>query len=99
MHLRKYLLCFSFFWIACGQPDKTFTVLSAGNSGIDFNNYLEESEELNVLNYTYFYNGGGVAAGDLNNDGLPDLVFTGNMVRNKLFINKGGLKFEDYFSD
>jgi hypothetical protein len=95
MHLRKYLLCFSFFWIACGQPDKTFTVLSSGNSGIDFNNYLEESEELNVLNYTYFYNGGGVAAGDLNNDGLPDLVFTGNMVRNKLFINKGGLKFED----
>jgi hypothetical protein len=81
--------------MACNHSDKTFTVLSSGKSGIDFNNFLEESDELNVLNYTYFYNGGGVAAGDLNNDGLPDLVFTGNMVRNKLFINKGGLKFED----
>lgn len=79
----------------CNVRTSLFEERSSGSTGIDFNNYLEESEELNVLNYTYFYNGGGVAIGDLDNDGLPDIVFTGNMVRNKIFINKGGMRFED----
>lgn len=84
--------------LSCNTKAVKFDALSPSYTGVDFNNYLEESDELNVLNYTYFYNGGGVAVGDLNNDGLPDLVFTGNMVRNKLFINKGNMKFEDITS-
>ncbi|MFD2573411.1 VCBS repeat-containing protein [Spirosoma soli] len=58
-------------------------------------NQLRETEQENVLAFEYFYNGGGVAAGDLNNDGLPDLFFTGNQVENKLYINKGKLVFTD----
>jgi len=72
-----------------------FHRLSNSESGIDFRNLIEENEEMNVLNYTYFYNGGGVAAGDINGDGLPDLLFTGNMVKNRLYLNKGNHRFED----
>src|SRR4030095_8015221 len=54
-----------------------------------------ESTDLNIIAYEYFYNGGGVAAGDINNDGLIDLYFTGNMVENKLYLNKGNMVFED----
>ena len=98
MIVRTYILSIAILLNACSQSSKTFVEMSESKTGIDFNNYLEESDELNVLNYTYFYNGGGVATGDLNNDGLPDIVFTGNMVRNKIFINKGDMKFEDITS-
>ncbi|MEO6948602.1 MAG: VCBS repeat-containing protein [Ginsengibacter sp.] len=72
-----------------------FTILDEDKTGVNFENTLFDGEALNVLNYTYFYNGGGVAIGDINNDGLPDILFTGNMVRNRLFLNKGNFKFED----
>jgi hypothetical protein len=62
---------------------------------LEFNNELKETSTLNILYYPYFYNGGGVAIGDINNDGLPDLYFTGNQVPNKLYLNKGNLEFED----
>jgi len=91
----RYLLLSLLFLSSCHRSDSVFEALSPRSTGIDFNNYLEESDDLNVLNYTYFYNGGGVAIGDLDNDGRPDIVFTGNMVRNKIFINKGGMSFED----
>ncbi|RMG21168.1 MAG: RNA-binding protein, partial [Bacteroidetes bacterium] len=70
-------------------------LLSPGKTGVEFKNILRESDLFNVLEYGYFYNGGGLAAGDLNQDGLPELYFSGNMVANRLYLNKGGLKFED----
>ena len=64
-------------------------------SGIDFTNTLTETKDFNVFKYRNFYNGGGVAAGDLNNDGLPDIFFTANQGSDKLYLNKGNFKFED----
>lgn len=72
-----------------------FSLLSAQETGIAFNNAVSESEALNILSYEYFYNGGGVAVGDINNDGLADLFFTGNMKPNRLYLNLGGFKFKD----
>jgi hypothetical protein len=81
---------------ACrGDHTTLFTLLSKSHTGIDFENAIQESDEMNVLNYVYFYNGAGVAVGDINNDGLQDILFTGNMVSNRLYLNKGNLKFED----
>ena len=72
-----------------------FKLLSPLETNIRFSNDINESENLNVLAYEYFYNGGGVAVGDINNDGLPDLFFTGNMKPNKLYLNLGNMKFKD----
>ncbi len=68
---------------------------TAKETGLSFENVLTETDDLNILDYLYFYNGGGVAVGDINNDGLTDIFFSGNMVQNKLYLNKGDLKFED----
>ena len=96
MKTQILLITLIFFIItACQSDDKLFTSLSKSKTGINFRNILQESEELNVLNYMYFYNGGGVAVGDVNNDGLTDVLFTGNMVKNRLFLNKGEMNFED----
>jgi hypothetical protein len=64
-------------------------------TGIDFKNTITETDDLNILDYLYFYNGGGLAVGDINGDTLPDLFFSGNQTKNKLYLNKGGLRFED----
>jgi hypothetical protein len=72
-----------------------FRLLDAGKTGLDFENVLTQSTEFNVFNYMYFFNGGGLAADDFNQDGLIDLYFTSNMGPNKLFINEGGFKFKD----
>ncbi len=72
-----------------------FKLLSPKETGIHFSNDIKESEQRNVLNFEYFYNGGGVAVGDINNDGLPDLLFTANDKPCKLFLNLGGMKFKD----
>jgi hypothetical protein len=72
-----------------------FTPLSPDATGVDFNNKITESLEYNFYTDQYMYNGAGVAIGDINNDGLPDLFFAGNQVDNKLYLNKGNLKFED----
>ena len=72
-----------------------FQSLPASATGIRFSNDIKETEELNILNYEYFYNGGGVAAGDINNDGLVDLLFTANSKPCKLYLNLGGFKFKD----
>ncbi len=72
-----------------------FSILTPYHSGLNFTNRLRESERMNGLFYEYFYNGGGVAVGDVNNDGLADIYFTSNLEANKLFLNRGNLKFED----
>ncbi len=74
---------------------KLFTLLNAEQTGLNFQNTLSEGLNTNILMYEYFYNGGGVAAGDFNNDGLADLYFTSNMSDNKMYLNKGNLVFED----
>lgn len=72
-----------------------FTEILATQSGIEFSNSLQETPQINRLNYEYFYNGGGVAVGDINNDGLQDIYLVGNMTPDKLYLNKGDFKFED----
>ena len=72
-----------------------FTPLTSAETGIDFNNLVENQKDFNVFKYRNFYNGGGVAIGDVNNDGLPDIYMTANMEPNKLYINKGGFQFEE----
>lgn len=86
----------SLFFLACqSRTDALFTKLDPVQSGIIFENTVEESPQINILSYEYTYNGGGVAAGDFNNDGLCDLYFSGNAVSNRLYVNEGNLKFRD----
>ena len=92
--MRKLLLFTfaTFLFYSCKKnsaPDTLFLKLDPRVSHLDFSNNLTESEELNIIEYLYFYNGGGVAAGDINNDGLPDLFFTSNQEENQLYLNKG----------
>ncbi len=94
--VRNSLLFFLIFIVAsCNNSEHLFTRLDEKDTGINFENTLFEDGPLNVANYIYFYNGGGVSVGDINNDGLQDVLFTGNMVRNRLFLNKGNFEFED----
>ena len=79
----------------CSEEGKLFRNPSPKETGVLFENTVTPTEDLNILDYLYFYNGGGVALGDIDNDGLTDLFFSGNQVKNKLYRNKGGLKFED----
>jgi hypothetical protein len=85
-----------FFLISSCKNNKTlFEQVASSHSGIHFNNKIIENDSINPIDLTNVYNGGGVGVGDFNNDGLPDLYFTGNLVSNKLYLNKGDLKFED----
>ncbi len=90
------VLCYIGFFSSCSQnDDKLFSLLSTRKTGIKFRNIIEETENFNHLDYSYLYNGAGVAIGDVNNDGLSDIYFTGNLVSSRLYLNKGNFKFED----
>ncbi len=86
----------SLLFVGCSKKqDQLFEKLSSDESNITFNNQLLESKNISILDYLYYYNGGGVALGDINNDGLVDVYFTSNQGKNKLYLNKGKNKFED----
>jgi enediyne biosynthesis protein E4 len=93
--LYYYVFVLCALLTGCGDDtSKMFTDLGT-KTGIDFRNLLVEDETLNVAHYIYFYNGAGVAVGDINNDSLQDVFFTGNMVKNRLYLNKGNFEFEN----
>src|SRR3954466_13835479 len=87
-----------FFLSGCKTNEKKtaplFTALDNKQTGLDFNNKLTPTNQFNMFKYMYFYNGGGIGAGDFNNDGLIDLFFSANQTDNKLYINQGKLKFK-----
>jgi len=101
--MKKYLGILAAIAFSCSQQsepttpstDKLFTKISPEQSGIQFINNLNETKQFNLFTWKYIYNGAGVAAGDINNDGLVDLYFSGNANANKLYINKGDFQFED----
>ena len=104
--MRKYffhwaVLGVGIFGFSCAKKeaepiiDPLFELKKPEQTGLRFENLLTSTPEANILEYLYFYNGGGVAAGDIDNDGLIDLYFTGNQVPNKLYRNKGNFQFED----
>ncbi|MFD1551633.1 hypothetical protein DNU06_02985 [Putridiphycobacter roseus] len=76
----------------------SFEKVASDHSGIKFSNTIAENDTFNFFNFEYMYNGGGVAVGDINNDGLADIYFTGNEVSDKLYLNKGNMQFEDITS-
>lgn len=92
--LKVILLMYVFSACREGQQ-KLFSDLDSDDTGIDFRNLIIEDENLNFGSYIYFYNGAGVAIGDINNDGLQDVFFTGNMVKNRLYLNKGDFTFQN----
>lgn len=77
------------------ESEKRFEILSSEHTQIHFSNNLRNTFDFNILNYLYFYDGGGVSIGDINNDGLPDIYFTANMLPNTLYLNRGNFRFED----
>ena len=99
----KRILLLSFFILLFANCSKTnsennntlFTKIDASTTGINFVNEVKNGADMNIFKYRNFYNGGGVAIGDINNDGLIDVFFTSNLGNNKLYLNKGNLKFED----
>lgn len=90
-----YLIIFLLI-TSCSEGGTTlFTNPSPEQTGLTFTNTLTETDDLNILDYLYFYNGGGVAVGDINGDNLPDIYLSGNQVKNKLYLNNGDLTFTD----
>lgn len=96
--LRLHFIALLALLVLTGWTQKSpalFKLLSPSQSGVDFKNTIYEDDTTNILNQANIYNGGGVGIGDFNNDGLQDIYFAGNMVSNKLYLNKGALSFKD----
>ena len=94
-HAYSLLLCLFIFSCKEKKIDTLFEKLEPSYTGVTFSNDLSYDAKFNIYTYRNFYNGGGVAIGDINNDGLPDLFFTANMKDNRLYLNKGNMQFED----
>ncbi|MEM8523444.1 MAG: VCBS repeat-containing protein [Bacteroidota bacterium] len=101
MNLSKYAaFLLLVLLLACRNKDNSlFQLLPTTETGVTFTNTITESDSFNILVKEFVYNGGGVAAGDLNGDGLEDLFFIGNQVANALYLNEGNLKFKDVTTD
>lgn len=97
--IRYVIIYLASYLISCDwsgdKPETLFTSLPPNKTKIGFSNNLEYTADVNAFTFHSFYNGGGVASGDINNDGLQDLFFCGNQVPNRLYLNKGNLQFED----
>ena len=99
--VRVFLFLFSVVLLlltSCNESGGKFVKLTPDQTNIHFNNTITENDSVNIFDFANIYNGGGVGIGDFNNDGLQDVYFTGNMVSNKLYLNKGHMKFEDVTS-
>jgi len=96
MNKLVLIIVLSIILVGCdSSSNRLFSNPSAKETGIQFVNKLTDTDEMNILDYLYYYNGGGVAIGDINNDSLPDIFFSGNQVKNQLYLNKGNLSFEN----
>lgn len=84
--------------VSCSQTPK-FELLNSKDTGISFNNKIVETDSINIMKYEYIYNGAGVGIADLNNDGLQDIIFAGNQVSSKVYLNLGNFKFKDITSN
>jgi hypothetical protein len=100
--IRKFFYLFIFFIVLLSwschkvkKKDTLFEFVSLESSKIDFRNEVEDQKKINIITYQYYYNGGGIAIGDINNDGLEDIYFTSNLHGNHLYLNKGNFVFED----
>jgi len=95
MKLSYLILLISILSIGCKNNNHLFKLVDKESSGIDFSNNIKINDSINILDNEFTYNGAGVAVGDLNGDGLQDIYFCGSQVENKLYLNKGGLKFDE----
>lgn len=97
---KRAFIALSFCLVGCTNNSEQlrFSLLSSKETGVTFINQLNPSPQLNILNYIYYYNGGGVAAGDFNNDGLIDLYFTANQAQDGFYLNQGDFKFNSVIS-
>ncbi|AEI48853.1 VCBS repeat-containing protein [Runella slithyformis] len=82
-------------FLACGNDKTLFSRVPVSDSGIDFSNRIRENDTLNILDFEYIYNGGGVGIADMNGDSLPDVLFSGNQADSRIYLNRGNMKFED----